>query len=68
MKTYAQAFELSFTTPSNAAGARRGWQRRLCPPMFTDELLPSGPSWEDVQRLLASTEGEKPRDIRDQPS
>lgn len=37
----------------------------MCPRIFADEGLPKGPSWEDVQRLLAGTEGDHPKDIRD---
>ena len=37
----------------------------MSPRLFADESLPKGPSWEDVQRLLASTEGDRPKDIRD---
>jgi len=35
------------------------------PRLYTDETLPAGPSWEDVQRLLAETEGDRLTDIRD---
>lgn len=35
------------------------------PRIYQDESLPSGPSWDDVRRLLATTEGENPIDIRD---
>lgn len=35
------------------------------PRLYTREGLPKGPSWEDVQRLLASTCGDSPADIRD---
>jgi len=37
----------------------------MSPCLFADEQLPKGPSWEDVQRLLASTEGDHATDIRD---
>jgi integrase/recombinase XerD len=37
----------------------------MCPRVFADEGLPRGPSWEDVQRLLAGTEGDHPKSIRD---
>jgi len=33
--------------------------------LFADEGLPKGPSWPDVQRLLAQTESDQPKDIRD---
>ncbi len=35
------------------------------PRIYAQEGLPEGPSWEDVQRLLASTCGNSPADIRD---
>jgi integrase/recombinase XerD len=35
------------------------------PRLFADASLPIGPSWEDVQQLLTTTEGEQPKDIRD---
>jgi site-specific recombinase XerD len=34
------------------------------PRLYTLEGLPKGPSWEDVQRLLESTKGDSPVDIR----
>ncbi len=50
-------------------------QRRWCsrglaaaimhPRIFADEGLPQGPSWDDVQRLLAATEGDDPKHVRD---
>jgi integrase/recombinase XerD len=50
---------------------RRGWcQAGLAesikgPRVFAQESLPAGLSWADVQRLLASTEGGRPVDVRD---
>jgi integrase/recombinase XerD len=35
------------------------------PRLFRDETLPVGPTWEDVQRLIASTDTDCPHDIRD---
>jgi integrase/recombinase XerD len=35
------------------------------PRVFSHDKLPSGPSWDDVQRLLATTEGDEPSAIRD---
>jgi site-specific recombinase XerD len=35
------------------------------PRQFADASLPKGPSWEDVQQLLRTTEGDRPKDIRD---
>jgi integrase/recombinase XerD len=37
----------------------------MAPRVFTHEGLPIGPSWDDVKRLLAATEGDRPADIRD---
>lgn len=33
--------------------------------VYQHENLPRGPSWNDVQRLLAAAEGSRPKDIRD---
>lgn len=35
------------------------------PRVFSQATLPSGPSWDDVGRLLATTEGDEPNAIRD---
>lgn len=37
----------------------------MSPRLFADEQLPKGPSWEGVQRLLATTEGDTRKKIRD---
>jgi integrase/recombinase XerD len=50
---------------------RKGWCHRIFadaierPRQYAAEGLPSGPSWRDVQRLLASVGNERPVDIRD---
>ena len=50
---------------------QRGWctpglaAAIMSPRLFADEGLPKGPSWPDVQRLLTSTEGNQPKNIRD---
>jgi site-specific recombinase XerD len=52
-------------------GATRGWcgnglaEAIKSPRVYSLDSLPSGPSWEDVKRLLALTEGNKPANIRD---
>ena len=49
----------------------RGWCRAglaaaiLAPRVFAHDGLPVGPSWDDVKRLLAAAEGDRPADIRD---
>jgi integrase/recombinase XerD len=35
------------------------------PRLFQHEGLPVGPCWPDVQRLIASSGGDSPRDVRD---
>jgi site-specific recombinase XerD len=37
----------------------------LSPRVFRQKMLPVGPSWEEAQRLLATTEGDQPKNIRD---
>ena len=50
---------------------RRGWcQSGIAdsihlPRAYKHQTLPSSPSWEDVQRLLKTTEGNSPKNIRD---
>ncbi len=49
----------------------RGWCARgiaagiVGPRIFRDEGLPVGPDWPDVERLIRSTDGNDPCDIRD---
>jgi len=51
----------------------RGWCRKglaasiRSPRVFAQASVPLGPSWEDVRRLLAMTEGDKPFNIRARP-
>lgn len=35
------------------------------PRLYAREGIPEGPGWDDVQRLLASTSGDRPAEIRD---
>lgn len=37
----------------------------MAPRVYAYESLPVGPSWDDVKRLLATAEGDRPTDIRD---
>lgn len=52
-------------------GEIQGWTKRGLAPscrgprVYQREKLPQGPSWSDVQRLLASTDGDRKSDIRD---
>jgi site-specific recombinase XerD len=51
----------------------RGWCRKgladsiRSPRVFSQASLPLGPSWDDVRRLLATTEGDQPSNIRARP-
>lgn len=51
--------------------ARRGWCSGLIaeavrgPKVYFHESLPTGPTWDDVQRILTSMNSDRPRDIRD---
>jgi site-specific recombinase XerD len=51
----------------------RGWCRKGLaasirnPRVFAHASLPLGPSWDDVRRLLAMTEGDQPNNIRVRP-
>ena len=51
----------------------QGWCRKglaasiQAPRVYTQESLPLGPSWDDVRRLLAMTEGDRPHNIRARP-
>ncbi len=52
------------------SAASRGWcapgwaAAILAPRLCADAPVPTGPSWEDVQRLRASPAGDRPQDIR----
>ena len=52
-------------------GSREGWLRAPWadavrgPRIFFQEALPTGPSWPDVQRLLASMDTDQSKDVRD---
>lgn len=49
----------------------RGWCRKglaaaiIGPKVYSQEKIPAGPSWDEVKRLLATTEGDRPTDVRD---
>jgi site-specific recombinase XerD len=51
----------------------RGWCRKglaasiQAPRVYSQASLPLGPSWDDVRRLLTTTEGDQPHNIRARP-
>src|SRR5216684_7172883 len=66
MRTYANALRAFFHYAEQRGWCAPGLAAAIMSPcLFADEQLPKGPSWEDVQRLLASTEGDNATDIRD---
>lgn len=66
VRTYAGTLRAFFRY-----AAMRGWCRTglagaiHAPRVFPQESLPAGPSWEQVQRLLAASQGDRPTTIRD---
>lgn len=64
--TSAKALRAFLRHAETGGGCRRGLAATIeAPRLFAQEPCPAGPAWEDVQRLLASTETDRPRDIRD---
>ena len=66
IQTYASTLRTFFTF----AEGKNWCQARLAQSIKTSrvyrhESLPQGPSWDDVQKLLATTEGDHPTNIRD---
>ena len=55
---FVHAERRAWCTPGTAAAIQS-------PRIFKQEGLPTGPAWDDVQRLIASTNTSRPRDIRD---
>jgi integrase/recombinase XerD len=66
VRTYASTLRAFFRYAEG-----RGWCRRglavaiMAPRVFPHESLPVGPSWDDVNRLIAAAQGGRPVDIRD---
>jgi len=64
--TSAKALRAFFRYAEMASQCPRGIAAAIeAPRLFAQEACPSGPAWEEVQRLLASTQTDRPRDIRD---
>jgi site-specific recombinase XerD len=66
IRTYASTLRAFFRYAE-----RQGWCRPglaaavMAPRVYPHEALPMGPSWGDVQRLLAAARGDRPAEIRD---
>jgi site-specific recombinase XerD len=64
--SYATALRAFFRFAEASGWCRRGLAESIRGPrLFAQEGLPFAPSWDDVCRLLAMTEGEEPQAIRD---
>jgi integrase/recombinase XerD len=67
VRTYVYCLRAFFRYAEARGWCRQGFAVALkAPRVYHHESLPSGPSWEDVKRLLAATQGNKPADIRAQ--
>lgn len=66
IKFYADSLRAFFRYAEGKGWCRSGLASAIMAPIiYQHELIPSGPSWEVVQQLLASTTGHRPVDIRD---
>jgi site-specific recombinase XerD len=66
IKFYADSLRAFFRYAEQKDWCRPGLAAAIMAPIvYQHELIPSGPTWEVVQKLLASTEGDNPVDIRD---
>lgn len=65
VRAYVYCLRAFFRYAEACAWCRKGLAVALIAPrVFRDESLPSGPSWEDVKRMLAATQGNQPAAIR----
>ncbi|MHB8503347.1 MAG: tyrosine-type recombinase/integrase [Candidatus Acidiferrales bacterium] len=66
IQSYASGLRTFFRYAEQQNLCRRGLADAIkAPRIYRNEALPASPSWEDVQRLLANTEGDRPTSIRD---
>jgi len=66
IQSYASGLRRFFRYAEQQNLCRRGLAEGIkAPRIFQNETLPVSPSWEDVQRLLANTEGDCSTSIRD---
>lgn len=65
--TYISSLRVFFRYAEKHNLCRRGLADGITAPrIYRNETLPAAPTWEDVLRLLADTEGDCPTSIRDQ--
>ena len=66
VKVYASGIRAFFRHAERRVWCRRGLADLIqSPRVYQYESLPSGPSWEDVQRVIATAQGSCPKDLRD---
>jgi len=66
VKVYASGIRTFFRHAERKGWCRRGLADLIeSPRVYQYEGLPSGPSWDDVQRVIATTETGRPKDLRD---
>ncbi len=65
VRSYAYWLRAFFRYAEGCAWCRPGLAAAIMAPrVFREEAIPAGPSWEDVKRMLAATQGNHPSDIR----
>ncbi len=66
VKVYASGIRTFFRHAERNGWCRRGLADLIeSPRVYQYEGLPSGPSWDDVQRVIATTDAGRPKDLRD---
>jgi site-specific recombinase XerD len=66
LQNYASALRAFFRYAEACGWCRPGLAAAvMAPRVFSYETLPAGPSWDDVNRLRAAAQGDRPTDIRD---
>lgn len=66
VRSYVSTLRPFFRYAENSGWCVKGVAQALRPPrVYSDEKLPLGPSWSDVQRLLSEAEGDDRIQIRD---
>ena len=66
LRAYASSLRSFLRYAESRAWCTRGLAALVASPrVYQHENLPRSPSWNDVQRLVATTEGSRPKDIRD---
>jgi len=66
IRSWAGALRAFFRYAETRGWCRAGLAQAIeSPRVFSRTTVPAGPSWEDVRRLIATADGDRPTDIRD---